>query len=84
MEKILIYLNANKIRCTYKAIGEVIGVNPRSVGLWLGQKSRKTSWVVNAKTSKPTDFDSDQIHPLLEEKEYIIRSGYELERRLRN
>ena len=67
IEKILTYLNANEIRCTYKAMGEVIGVPPQSVGFWLGKKSRKTSWVVNAKKSKPTGFDSDQIHPRLEE-----------------
>ena len=84
IEKILIYLNANQIRCTYKAMGEVIGVPPQFVGLWLGKRSRKTSWVVNAKNGKPTGFHSDQMHPRLEENKYIIRSGAELEHRLRN
>lgn len=84
IEKILIYLNANQIRCTYKAMGAVIGIPPQFVGRWLGKRSKKNSWVVNAKSGKPAGFHSDQMHPRLEANKYIIRSGVELEHRLRN
>ena len=43
IEKILAYLNAEHIRCTYKAVGDAIGVHTQSVGRRLGKKRKETS-----------------------------------------
>ena len=80
MKEILAYLNAVHIRCTYKAVGEVIGVCPQWVRRYLGKKRPEASWVVNAKKGEPTGYTADEKHPLLKENKHIIRSGDELER----
>ena len=84
IKEILEYLNDALVRCTYGAVGEVIGCHPISVGRrLLGERRKEASWVVGAKTGQPTDYTSDQKHPQLEERECIIRSGAELEKCMR-
>ena len=75
MEEILTYLNAVRIRCTYKAVGEAIGVSPQSVGRYLGTRRKRASWVVSAKTGEPTGYTPAEKHPRLKENKHIIRSG---------
>ena len=83
IEDILSYLNAARVRCTYGAVAEAIGVHPRSVGRLLGNRRKKTSWVVNARTGEPTGYAPDEKHPRLKEKAYIVRRGAELEECMR-
>ena len=79
MEEILTYLNAVRIRCTYKAVGEAIGgVLAQSVGRCLGTRHGKASWVVRANTGQPTGYTPDKKHPRLKERKHIIGSGAEL------
>lgn len=67
IEEILAYLNAARIRCTYGSVGEVIGHEPISLGSPLGERRKEASWVVNARTKKPTGYTCAQKHPQLEE-----------------
>ena len=85
IEKILDYLNAARVRCTYKAVGEALGGVPAQcvAPCFLGERRKKASWVVKAETGQPTGYTSDQKHPQLEERECIIRSGAELEKCMR-
>lgn len=85
IEEILDYLNDACVRCTYGAVGEALyGVPPQCVApCSLGQRRKKASWVVNARTKQPTGYKSDQKHPQLEEKDHIIRSGAELRKCMR-
>ena len=82
IEKILKYLNADRVRCTYGAVGEIIGVQPQSVGSYLGESRPEASWVVRADTGQPAGYNHDQKHPRLEENRDIIRSGDELKKRM--
>lgn len=84
IEEILEYLNAARVRCTYGAVGEIIGVPPQSVGRsYLGEPRPEASWVVRKGTREPMGYKSDQKHPQLKEKDHIIRSGAELEKCMR-
>lgn len=82
IEEILAYLNDACVRCTYGAVGEIIGVPPQSVGSYLGEPRPEASWVVRADTGQPTGYNPDQKHPRLEENRDIIRSGDELKKRM--
>ena len=78
IEDILDCLNKKKTRCTYGAVGGLLGVIARSVGRRLGDKRPKASWVVNKKTGLPTGYRPEEMHPDLEKKEKIITSADEL------
>ena len=84
IEEILEYLNAACVRCTYKAVGEIIGVPPQSVGgSYLGEPRPEASWVVRKGKGEPTGYNPDQKHSQLKEKDHVIRSGAELEKCMR-
>lgn len=84
VKEILAYLNDARVRCTYGAVGKVIGVHQLSVGGYLGERRKEASWVVRADTGEPTGYTDAKKHPRLKEREHIIRSGAELERCMRN
>ena len=44
----------------------------------LGGRTKRASWVVNAKTGEPTGYGADEKHPDLHRTEQIIRTGEEL------
>lgn len=78
---ILDYLCTIQTRCTYAAIAEVLGIEPQSVGRYLGQMRPEASWVVNGKTGEPTGYTrTSQKHPCLYKNQLIIRSGNELQK----
>lgn len=79
---ILDYLNRVKTRCTYGAVAEVLGVNPRSVGNYLGEPRSEASWVVNAQTGHPSEYMESQKHPELYRTDRIITSAEVLRRNL--
>ena len=78
VDEILKFLNEKRIRCTYGAIGDVIGKDAQWVGNHLGMRRPEASWVVNSKTRKPTGYTEDQYHHDLFRKEKVIYSGIEL------
>jgi hypothetical protein len=77
------YLGRNRIRATYKAVGDAAEVPPRSVGSLLGEKCPLASWVVNDSTGEPTGYAAHQKHPDLHQTTEIIRSGDDLIRRMK-
>ena len=75
---ILKCLNNSKQRCTYGAVGELLGKHPITVRHYLGKRRPEASWVVNRKTSMPTKYCLCQQHPDLKSKCRVISKGDEL------
>jgi hypothetical protein len=82
LDEILAFLNDRHIRATYGAVGEVVGVIPRSLGALLGTRRPEASWIVNAADGLPTGYAQDECHPALFSKPDIIATGRELVMRL--
>ena len=78
VNEILEFLNEERIRCTYGAVGEILEVPARSVSMYLGERRTAASWVVSKANGKPTGYKDYQRHPDLCRKKYVIRSGTEL------
>lgn len=78
VKKILDCLNRERARCTYGAVGEVLGVIPVAVGRHLGPRRPKASWVVSVVSGQPTGYLDAEKHPELESNRRIIRTGEEL------
>jgi alkylated DNA nucleotide flippase Atl1 len=79
VETVLAMLQAKKTRCTYGALAELVGTNPRDVSVYLTPRRAEASWVVSKKTGLPTGYESYQLHPELEKNEHVIGTGKELE-----
>jgi len=61
-ERVLDYLNHEKRRCTYGALGGLLGVHPRGVEKYLGDPRPRASWVVLRNTGKPGgNYAPDQM-----------------------
>ena len=58
---VLEYLNHEQRRCTYGALAGILGVKPRGVAQYLGDRRKETSWVVRADRGKPRGFAVDQM-----------------------
>ena len=78
VELILSCLNQEKIRCTYSAVGKVLGVDTKAVGALLGEKRPEASWVVSKAKHEPTGYAEDQKHPDLLANPEVIDSEDEL------
>jgi hypothetical protein len=81
-QAILDALNRQKIRATYGAVGEVLGIQARAVRQVLGARRAEASWVVNADTGLPTGYEPHQMHPDLMSNAAVIRTGERLRRLL--
>ena len=81
---ILERLGAERRRCTYGAVAGLLGIAPAEVGPLLGGRSPGTSWVVSAKTGRPTGYSPEQIHPELELHPEVISGPEELRALCRN
>jgi len=75
---ILSFLNDTRRRATYGAVASVLGVPPRSMGAMLGARRPEASWVVNADTGLPTDYEQSDWHPDLLASSDVIRTGRQL------
>src|SRR4051812_36758171 len=75
LPEILEFLNAEQVRATYGAVGELLGVIPRAMGSRLGPHTQERSWIVNGETGLPTDYSQSEIHPSLRRRNEIIDSG---------
>ena len=83
VETILAALNSNKVRATYGAVGDVLGMPARSVGTFLGENRSYASWVVSRGTKSPTGYSLDQYHRDLFLHSEVIDSASELKALLR-
>ena len=66
------------MRCTYGAMAELLGIQPREVGRILGPKRPAASWVVSAATLQPTGYNPNELHPDLFQNQRVIESAEEL------
>ena len=82
LQKIVDYLNGVKTRCTYGAVAEVLDVNPKNIGAYLGERRPEVSWIVNSKTHEPTDYLDAEKHPDLYRTGRVISSAEVLRRNL--
>jgi hypothetical protein len=82
LPEILEFLNAEQIRATYAAVGELLGIVPRAMSSQLGPHTAERSWIVSAGTGLPTDYSPEEMHPSLLRADEIIGSGIALAMRL--
>ena len=80
---ILDYLNRARVRCTYIAFADVLGVQVRSAGRHLGDHRPYASWVVAKRDGNPTDYTEYNKHRELYRTSHIIMTGEELVRCMR-
>ena len=78
VDEILDCLNRMRVRATYQAVGDVIGVFQRNVARWLGEHSQRASWVVAKKTGLPTNYSDNDRHPDLMNSPRVISTEQEL------
>ena len=78
LDQILDCLNRKRVRATYGAVGAVIGRPARGVGSAIGDRTRRASWVVNARTGRPTGYAHSQVDPNLYRTSHVIKTGDEL------
>ena len=83
VEEILDCLNSVETRCTYGAVAGIIGGSARGVGERLGPRRPEASWVVNARTGKPTGYIGSEMHSSLFDKDEIISTTDELKKKMR-
>jgi hypothetical protein len=79
---IIKYLSKHKVRATYGAVAEVLGVLPLSMGARLGPHNKEASWIVAAKTGRPTGYAAGDIDPDVLKSTVLISDGAELRRRM--
>lgn len=82
LDEILQFLNDEQVRATDAAVAQLLGVPARSMSGLLGDRRAEASWVVNAETGLPADYDQTDWHPGLLAKSDVIRGGNELTLRL--
>ncbi|HYN82310.1 MAG TPA: hypothetical protein VES88_12470 [Gemmatimonadaceae bacterium] len=83
IDPIVEQLDRFRQRATYGAVAAVLNRSPRN--LMSGRtRSQQDSWIVSNKDGLPTGYEPEQIHPEIESREVILRSGEELERWLSN
>lgn len=83
-EFILDYLNRARVRCTYAAFADVLGVPRRSAGRHLGDRRPEASWVVSKTTGDPEGYADRNKHLELYRTDYIIETEDELRRCMRS
>ena len=82
LPEILEFLNAEQVRATYGAVGELLGTSPRAMATQLGPHTVERSWIVSAGTGLPTDYGRDEMHSSLLRTNEVIGSGIALAMRL--
>jgi hypothetical protein len=75
---ILAVLNDRKVRATYSAVGELMGVHPKLVRQHLGTRRPEASWVVSKSTGMPTGYLDANCHKDLQKNPHIIATVEEL------
>jgi predicted RNase H-like nuclease len=78
IDDVLRALNEHKIRATYGAVGQYLGVPAIAVSRLLGARRPEASWVVSAKSGRPTGYGLHECHRDLQSSPDILRSGEQL------
>ncbi len=62
-QTIIRYLNEHKVRATYGAVAEALGIHHvRDLIPLLGERRPELSWVVNKRTGMPTRYAEENMH----------------------
>ena len=83
IREILGYCNQVKVRVTYGAVADILGIRPQSVGEYLGNKRPEASWIVNNRTKAPTGYSKEQMHEYLFKNSRVICDAQELRQELK-
>ena len=78
VDSLLVALGRNHIRCTYEAVGDLIGVPAASVSQYLGDRRSEASWVVSKSSELPSGYSESEYHADLFANSYVIKTGEEL------
>src|SRR5687767_10992837 len=82
LEETLQFLNSTRMRATYGAVAQLLGVEPISMGARLGPHRPEASWIVSAESGLPTGYGPNETHPDLLSNPDILREGTDLLQRL--
>ncbi len=81
IKRVLDYLNRNKIRATYGAVGDYLGLPRWPMPNWdelLVARSPYSSWIVRTRDGLPGGYALEELHPDLESQPEIITEGKQL------
>lgn len=84
IQEILKCLGEKKIRCTYTALAAYLGSKPRDIGQSLGPRRPETSWIVSARSHRPTGYSNHELDPDLFTNNTVISTETELRQLLDN
>jgi len=82
IDQIIIAVNAAKVRVTYSAVAELLGIHPLAIGKLLGDHRPEASWIVSKTTGMPTDYMDKDLHVDLQKSQEILETCPELMRLL--
>ena len=82
IDKIISYLNENRIRATKSAVADACGVSVRGRAARRGDLSPEASWVVASATGHPTGYKPEDLHADLYRSSRIITSAEVFRRNL--
>jgi hypothetical protein len=85
VEEILDYLNENRVKATYNAVAEAIGIHHSNLVQlfpFLGERRPRASWVVNKRDHEPAKYTADQKHPDLDKAVRVVTDAAELRKLL--
>lgn len=82
VQRVLDFLNRNKLRATYRDVAGVLSISPQSLSLLIGPPRPEASWVVNNETGKPSGYTELQCHPNLRSHD-VISDEEDLRRKMR-
>ena len=82
LRAIVAYLSTNKVRATYGAVGEVLGLSPQTLDGRLGDRRPEASWIVNKESGRPTGYRDDELDPAFSEDTPLLTTGDDLRARL--
>lgn len=78
--EVLAYLNIARVRCSYTSFGEFVGVHPKYVSHFLGERRWEASWVVSTTGYEPSRYQAKDIHPKLRQRHEVILEGAALKK----
>ncbi|HOW98904.1 MAG TPA: hypothetical protein P5567_02385 [Kiritimatiellia bacterium] len=72
MQRVLDFLNRNRLRATYGDVARFLGIPMPALAELLGPPRPAASWVVNSETGKPSGYAEADCHPDLRSHDVIV------------
>ena len=85
LAEVIRFLNRERVRATYGAVADFLGVSPRSMGARLGPRTIEELSLNREQGNRaaPTDYKADELHPELMTNPGMITTAEELRRRMK-